>query len=287
MNDTDLDIILGIAGYQLTGQEKRDALERIASDPELSAELASQVAALEGLKTIRAVSMTAAERASLRSNLRERLHLDPLAPAVVATRQRRPWWQPVLGLASAAALIVAIVSVPSMFSGSDDSGVDIVAVAPETAAVEDTARNQDDTGGGDLTIAVPEVAQDDVLEFFADADALVPTTKSAPIAGTDTSGEDEGRTLEDGIESGDEGTDGALENGAALLGTPFTTFEAEEVEVCLTSLEEALPPGELVAHAATTTAAGVIVHFGIGPPDGIEYAVSVDISTCSIVDIDG
>ena len=287
MNDTDLDIILAIAGCQLTGQEKKDALERIAADPELSAELASQIAALEGLKTIGGVSMTAAERATLRSNLRERLHLDPLAPAVVATRQGRPWWQPVLGLASAAALLIAIVVAPSVFSSSDDSGTDIVAVAPETAAVEDTARNQSDTSGGDLSTAVPEVAPDDVIEFFAATDnTLVPTTKSAPIAGTNTIDEDEGGTLEDGTAQ-DEGTDGALDSDAVLLETPFTTFETAEVESCLNSLEDALPPGELVAHAATTSDDGAVLHFGIMTPDGIEYAVSIDVSTCSIVDIGG
>ena len=76
MNDQDRDLILAYAAGQLSGADAEAASARIASDPELAAEFADQELAMSSLSSIPAVSMTASERAGLRSNLITQLNLD-------------------------------------------------------------------------------------------------------------------------------------------------------------------------------------------------------------------
>ncbi|NHZ71099.1 MAG: hypothetical protein GWP18_05605, partial [Proteobacteria bacterium] len=109
MNDADISLIISLANDELNGQDRLAALERVSASPEMARELAVQIEmkdAVQGMPDVTA--MTETERTALRSDLIEELHLES-APVVALPKKRRlPWWRPVFGLASAAALVVAI-----------------------------------------------------------------------------------------------------------------------------------------------------------------------------------
>ena len=84
MNDQDRDLIAALAEGSLGTEAAEAATARIESDPELTAEYADQVAALEFLTSSASPRMTAAERTTLHANLTEQLGLvapPPSAPA--------------------------------------------------------------------------------------------------------------------------------------------------------------------------------------------------------------
>ncbi|MEN8239009.1 MAG: hypothetical protein ABFR53_07405 [Actinomycetota bacterium] len=294
MNDTDRDIILAIADGQLTGQAKQDALARISADPELGEELAAQVAAMDDLEQLEPARMTSSERAALRSALVEQLNLQPAIPAVPASKRTRRWWQPVLGLASAAVLLVAIVVVPSMLSGSDDSSTDLVAIAEQTETTTESAEDAgadaaEDTdtataGASDAQFALPHVEQQGVEQYFANAppgqeesdtiaDAAETVTTVAETA--ETKAADEGAADEE-----------ILEEGFARLAAPLMMVDRAIVEDCLDTLADSLPQGTHRPIAATSADSGIVVHFGVDTDDGVEHSVSIDIETCTITPLD-
>lgn len=286
MNDIDLDIILAIADNRLTGQAKRDALQRIAADPELGEELAAQIATMDELKSLDPALMTPAERATLRANLIEQLHLSPATPTVVAGPQRRPWWQPALAFASAAALLVAIVAVPSMFSGSDDSSADFVAIAPATTTSVATAEldasrqgsaSADNAASPTSPVLVPQIVEQEVQEFFA---AAPPSSDTKGAASSD-----------DAADSGtDEGTDETIPEVTAASAEAFTaaeTFAINEaaIEACLETLANDLPGGNHIPRAATLDDGATVIHFGVDTSDGVVYSFSIDLEECVITSL--
>jgi len=283
MTDTDLDIILAIADGRLTGQAKSDALARIASDPGLGAELAEQIAAMEDLKALEPATMTSAERTALRSALVEQLNLQPAAPVLDMEKHRRPWWQPVLGLTSAAALLMAIVVVPSMLSGSNDSAQDVVAIAPEATTPVDRVAELDD-GVPDAattpsTVLVAQVAAQDVQEFFSSV-SLSDATTGSTIA--------EDLTEAAGGASDDETPDASDISEAVaepLASSALIAVDAARLEACLSSLADELPRGEHLPFAATLDAGVVTIHFGISTDDGVAYSISIALDTCSITSL--
>lgn len=289
MNDTDLDIILAIADDRLTGQEKQDALERIAADPELGEELAAQISAMDDLKSLEPALMTPEERTVLRASLVEQLHLSPAAPAVITKPQRRPWWQPVLGLASAAALLIAIVAVPSMFSGSDDSSADIVAiesVATTSAASSgefddgDASSSSTRAAAADTiasTIVVPVVTDEAAQEFLAAAPLSIDTTVATISDEVAASGaEDEA--------AGDLALTDTQSVDLTSTSDPITV-DAVQLENCLAALIDDLPEGTHIPMAATLDDEGTVVHFGLDTGDGVVYSVSIDLETCTITSL--
>jgi hypothetical protein len=283
MNDTDLDIILALADDQLTGEAKQAALERIAADPELGEELAAQVAAMGELRSLEPALMTSSERAALRSALVEQLNLQPAAPVVTTPSQTRPWWVPVLGLASAAALLLAIVAVPSIFSGSDDSPAEFVAIAPEATTPVDSAEElvdsgdesalaKDEVGEASLsTVVVPQIDEKDVQEFFNASPPSVDTTVSTSRGDVDDSA---------GV--AEASPDTTFESIERVSPTDPIAIDAAQLEECLILLGDSLPEGEYVPRAATLDDEATIVHFGIDASDGVVHSVSVDLETCVI-----
>jgi hypothetical protein len=283
MNDTDLDIILALADDQLTGEAKQAALERIAADPELGEELAAQVAAMDELRSLEPALMTSSERAALRSALVEQLNLQPAAPVVTTPSQTRPWWVPVLGLASAAALLLAIVAVPSIFSGSDDSPAEFVAIAPEATTPVDSAEElgdsgdesalaKDEVGEASLsTVVVPQIDEKDVQEFFNASPPSVDTTVSTSRGDVDDSA---------GV--AEASPDTTFESIERVSPTDPIAIDAAQLEECLKLLGDSLPEGEYVPRAATLDDEATIVHFGIDASDGVVHSVSVDLETCVI-----
>ena len=89
MNDADLDIILGITNGRLTGQQKQDALDLIAADPELSEELAIQVSAMDEFGALEPAHMTPSEKLTLRNSLVEHLHLASAVPVATTSKQSK------------------------------------------------------------------------------------------------------------------------------------------------------------------------------------------------------
>jgi len=290
MTDTDLDIILAIADGRLTGRAKRDALARIATDPELGEALASQIAAMDELKSLEPALMTPSERAALRSALVEQLNLQPVAPVVEMAKLRRAWWQPVLGLASAAALLIAIVVVPSMFSSGDDSSADFVAIAPEASTSAETVTELDagdtDTSAaegseaepGTAVFVVPQVTAEELQKFFA---TLPPPPDSAP--GTTIVGLT-GAGVGDESQGPDDGTDSStsLRSAEPLAEGELVELNADTVAECLTDLGDALPSGELVPIAATLDNGQIVAHFGSVVDGQVSYSISIVLDTCTI-----
>lgn len=286
MNETDIDIILAIAEGRLSGTSEEEALEHIAADPELGRELAAQMSAIEELQSIPPGVMTAAERTLLRQSLIEQLNLAPADAKAIPVKQRRAWWQPMLGLATAAAFVLAIVVVPSMLGDSDD-GSDIAAIAPLTTVQDQAAVSQAEvtettsaaasatSEGGDTT-DVPEVPEDDVESFLFDAGAATEgqeTTVESTKA--ESPSEDTGEL--------DEAADSDTSNDRSAPGT--ASVNSAELNACLATIQDELPEGLLIPLAATTTDTGHIVHLGIESDSGVDYAISVDLSTCSITAI--
>jgi hypothetical protein len=285
MNDADLDIILEITNGRLTGQAQQDALDRIAADPELSKELAAQIAVMDELSALEPALMTPKESVSLRNSLIEQLHLEPTVPVARAATQRRPWWQ--LGLVSAAAVLVAIVVVPSMLSGNDDSSSDVVAIAPEaTEAVEsDANRGNPDTdadgkreteGASDAgatantsTTLLPHIAADEVQGFFA-----VPP---APIDTVSTTSTD------DLADAAEDMADETSAPSASSSATPDEiAIDLMQVDECLAELAPVLPVGEHTPLAVTLDGDMTTIHFGVDSGSDIEYSVSIELETCTM-----
>ena len=280
MNDTDLEIILAVADGQLTGQAKQDALERIAADPELAEELAAQIAAMDGLRSLEPSLMSSSERAALRSALVAQLNLQPAAPTVAVDKQRRPWWQPVLGLASAAALLLAIVVVPSMLSDNEDGSADLVAIAlTETTSVATNAQEDSTESAGTAdadrnestpTVVVPRIDENEVQEFFAAAppsgDTNVIVSQEDTAAG----------------ESSDEPNDSETPSAALLAEPELVAIDAGRLETCMETLADDLPEGIHLARAVTIDDGVATVHLGIDSQEGTTYSFSIDLDTCTI-----
>ena len=272
MNDTDLDLIIAIADGRLTGQAEQDALTRISSDPELSGELAAQISAMDELKMLEPALMTASERTALRNTLIEQLNLSPAAP-VAAVAARRPWWQPVLGLASAAAVIILIVALPSVFTSSDDSSADFVALAPgettSTAAateIEAAAERATPTS----PVLVPHIAREDVEEFFdAPPPDVVPTEEATGSADA----QDEAQP------------DTTVPSVALDTTVEFVAVDTGQLDDCLEQLRGDIPVGDHIPTAVTLSDDATLVHFGIGPGEELGYSVSIDLDTCTLVSL--
>ena len=292
MNNTDIDLILALAEGRLSGQAKQEALQHIAENPNLGTELASQISVMEELQSMPPAHMTAQERAELRSSLIEQLHITAAPVVVQTTKQRRPWWQPVLGLASAAVLVLAVVIVPGMFGDGNDRSSEIVAVERESASVDDgrdaadpqtTAAAEDDGLGGEV-VSVPLVTESDVADFFVDiAGAVEPAGAQFEAEDGVTAPEESPTTLEDAAADNADELD---EDAAALrLAPPAVEFDLSALDECLNSLADPLPEGDLTPHAATETDDGHIVHLGVETDSGIEYALSIEPTTCTVVPI--
>jgi len=145
MSDHDLDLIAELINGNLSPDERRAALARVAADPELRSEYETQVAVASLLSETPAPTMTAAERSEMHTSLRQQLNLDDSPAAAVAAPSRwQRWWAPVTGLAAAAAVIIGVVIVlPD--NGSDDSLQ--FAVAEVTSTIEASRNDGADVAG--------------------------------------------------------------------------------------------------------------------------------------------
>jgi hypothetical protein len=275
MNDQDRDLIAALAEGRLGGAAVEDAIARIEADSELASEYADQVVALELLQSSAVPQMTADERSTLRMNLAEQLGLAPgTAPAPTASKRRIPWWQPVFGLATAAAVVTAIVILPGTLTGGS---ADIASV--EVAIAEfDNAREEElpttTTQSSAATVETQE-APDDAGTILADEmDIAVYETESVELG--DLLKQARGADSPDAVER-------------RLMGFAFRStvdLDSAEVERCLNVLADDIPEGvvKTLVIGAEVLVEDTIVHVGFDFGAGIEDALSFELESCSLIE---
>ena len=270
MNDHDRDLILDLTEGTLSADDAARARARVASDPDLAAAYQTQMATKAHLESLPPVAMAADERSSLRKDLIDQLHLDG-APASAASPPRRgfAWWRPIAGIAGVAAVVAAIVVLPGALGGSDDAGSDAgseVALTSETRVAGDSAEggSSDEAesapvaGNGEESPAVAEVPQFTTLDG---ADLLAATegaTTPAEIA-------DSVYTLEP---------------------TSSAMIDVSEVESCLERLADALPRGDVAPVALEERDGDALLFLTVTEADDVASVVTVNLTTCSLVDVD-
>lgn len=269
MNDHDIDLIVDLIESQLSASEAESALARIMADPELSAAYAEQLSVRSDLEALPTASMTAAEKDALNTALVGQLRLDATPVAVPVPRNRKAWWAPVIGITAAAAAVTAIFIVPGM-SGSDDSSSDTTIVASAAArAPEDTAED------GSAEFGVSE--------------------EEAPVAQSPTNDEQvtvvelDGADLVDVLDAtAGESTPEAVQDQLSLLGYTELSLVSEEVLAeCISSISAQVPAEttDIVLFGVDTSGPTQIAHIGLIFDDGIGAAMSVDLATCTVVDL--
>jgi len=275
MNDADIELIISLANDELDGQEQIDALARINADPSLASELATQISVIDTVQSLPRADMTASERTTLHANLVEQLHLEETPLAAVAVKRKLAWWQPVVGLASVAAVVFAIVVVPNMLSSrsSDDAAFQELR--------SDTTQEFSSAGGSTETTSAAADADTSVAD-----DAAV---EEAPSAGTAESGaadlqlyripadrQEEFNDLATGETSSDLLSEKLARSGFAL----GTTIDPKELQACLQLLADEFPGGVLlpIGDGDANT-----VFLGVDAGNGIDEILEVDLETCSLV----
>lgn len=274
MNDQDRDLILAYASGQLSGADADAASARIASEPELAAELADQELAMSALSSIPAATMTATERAGLRSNLTTQLNLEP-APVVAAAPKRSiAWWKPVAGLAAAAAVVAAVVVLPSTLQGDDDS---ITALQPAMDAVEEETLSS---------------ASDSVDGSSADDGASPEAGATTTTAASELAGESDAAAdfRTDDVLDATEGNDTPAEaedslNAAQYKLAPVDPSRGSTLESCVEQLSDELPPGDLITLGTTIVDGTETLFVGIADESGIVSVASIDLDACRVIEI--
>lgn len=282
MNDQDRDLILSLAEGRLSRTAAEDATARIEADPELASEYAQQLSAIEFLGSSADPNMTATERETLHANLIAQLHLEPEPTPVVAPSRGSRWWQPVFGLAAAAAVIAAIVILPGTLTGdSSDTSFEVAVGALESDVIESTttaaATSEAPLAGTGDTRATADASD-------GTASALGSEESINMIYDTGTVPLDELLVQVQGALNRND----AYSKLAPLELEETSVLDEDALSVCLERIGADLPDVQnIVPIGKTVDAAGsTIVHLGFDSGSGVESGsgASVDLSTCEIVD---
>lgn len=273
MNDQDRDLIAALAEGLLSGTEAEDALARIEADPEMSAEYSGQLSALDFLGSGVTPLMTTAERDVLHVNLTEQLGLvSKPTPTPSPVRRRLPWWQPVFGLATAAAVVAAIVILPGTLTGgsSDNASFDLVSAELESTDVDQTQTTAAAAGAAD---GVQEAAPLDARALDDEAEIAVHETDTV--------------SLEDLLKqtSGADSPD-AVEEQLSTFGFESTVdLNAAAIDRCIHELSDDLPDGIIDSRVIGANAQDdkTIVHLGFDFGSGIEDGLSFVLDDCTLV----
>lgn len=267
MNDQDRDLIAALVEGSLSGIAAERAVTRIEADPELASEYAAQLTALAFLQSGAVPQMTSLEREALHTNLTQRLGLTRDIKAHVRRKRGIPRWQPALGLAIAATAVAAIVILPSPLTvGSTDSA--------ETVISAERERLNEETATEPFSFA----QQQDV-----DSTGRLSTEEST-IAIYDTDAVDLADLLE--RTKGAAGPNDISSKLSSLQFTRRATVNMEAITMCLDQIEPVLPPGihKILPLGAEEANGSTIVHFGFDFGSGIDTGVSIDMTSCEIVD---
>lgn len=276
MNEHDRDLILGLADGSLTGDDAAAARARIDADPTLAAELAIQEAVRADLDALPSVGLTEAERSDLRAGLRTQLRLDDAPPAVATVPERRRTfrWQPVFGLGAAAVFIAAVVILPGTLGGSSDDSSDEALVETTVAAF--------DVVGGEGDADVGDGAEEDATSDANVAEnGAPPADASARVPELD---QVDGADLLGAVRQA-ETPEQLSESIAPRTTGPLVDVDLESAEQCLEQLGNRTPDGDKTLMGADETDDGMVVYFAV-LLDGAESVITVNLDSCTIVDID-
>ena len=265
MNDRDKDLIVDLLEGRLSRADSEAAMSRVADDPEFAAAYRQQMVVRDALAGQHEPMMSDAERSALRTRLVDELNI---VDQPVRSRPERPirrWWQPVLGLTTVAAAVVAIALLPGSLgsSSSDDAGP------------ADTSFNTSD-GAESLPPAagLERDAGDDTVALFAPGEPV--EVVDLPDA-----------RVEELLEATEGNTTPAeVEQNMTALGYSKSLFiDGSMIENCVDAIRSSLPAGtsSVLVLGADTTGDTTIVHLGLTMDDGIEAVVTIDLDDCSIL----
>ena len=266
MNDNDRDLILDLTEGTLSADDAARARAFVASDPALAADYQTQIATKAHLESLPPIAMAADERSALRQELIEQLHLDS-RPKSVASPSRRgfAWWKPIAGIAGVAAVVAAIVVLPGSLGGSDDAGTE-VALTSETRVASDSSAG----GASDEAESAP-------VEGTAEES---PTVAEVPEF-TSLDGADLLEATE-GAQSPAEITDSV----SMLDPTSTAVIDVSAVEACLEGLADQLPRGDVSPVALEQRDGDALLFLTVTEAEGVASVVTVNLTTCSLVDLD-
>ncbi len=272
MNEQERDLILGLTAGSLSPSEAAAARAKIDADPNLSAELAIQTQIRDSLGSLPGISMTAAERSELRSHVQSALSLDEPAatsepsgrPAGRSAGRRVSWWQPLLGVAAAAAVVTAIVVLPGGLGGTDSQDM-----ALETETTVATADSRD--AGVE---ALPEVGT------LGSEESADPAPVAEVQSFTDADGSDLLALTEGAATPKD--IDELLEAVSATR----STVDVDVVEACLEAIGRSLPSGDKTLLGVGDLDGAEVAYFAVIDENGVSSVLTIDLSTCTVVAID-
>ena len=278
MNDQDRDLIAALAEGQLSTADAQDAISRVEAEPELATEYSDQVAAIQFLQSAAVPRMTATERSTLHTNLTEQLGLIPVAtPAPVPSRKKAQWWAPVLGLATAAVVVAAVI----MFPGStDDTFQEVSAnldVENDSGAQSAETLQPTTTAAAGAAESSPSAA-DQGLD--AETEALLQDSATS-VYETDTVDLDTLLDQADGADDPD-----AVQRQLSPFGfTSTVDLDSDETAACINDLETEIPDGvvEVLFLGADVGDDATTVHVGFDYGSGVEDGLSFDLETCELV----
>lgn len=270
MNDQERELIAELAQGVLSPAEADAAFVRVAADTELSLEYEAQVAALAFLHSADTPRLTVTERESLHVNLMQQLGLTPVAAAAAPKKRRSRWLQPALGLVTVAGVFAAVVILPNVLSGSSSDTADFVALSPVTteAPLSQSSATTTAAASGSPESAVSAEADDGNSLFFfregtVELDGLLEKVQGARST-------DEIVTLLTATSAASRGSLASSPDVPRCIDVLQSQFLDENVDILPIGIE-----GD---------AAGDILLFGYDHGDGIQSVVSVDATTCEIVD---
>jgi len=280
---SDHDLITELISGQLSPEERRAALIRVAADPELQSEYETQLTTASLLRDAPAPTMTATERSNLHAALRQQLHLDDArAPVAPAPSRWQRWWAPITGLAAAAAVVVgAVVILPD--SGTDDSLQ--FAAAEVTSTVQASRSDEADMGGSaDSAGSIEEeqtttAASEELAPTTAAEDGITGTLEAAGAASPPSIPHVPDVDLDQlGLAYARGADEFANElNKSAESADPV---ESSEVNACLDASGDAAGDAS-ISIVATATIEGVdVVVLSVTPTTGDPYLVALDVTTC-------
>lgn len=266
MNDQDRDLILALAAGTLSAADAEVARARIAADPSLAHELSVQQAVSRELSSVAPVAMSTEERSELHSNLIAALNLETATtPAPVRTSRSIAWWKPMFGVAAAAMFVTAVIVLPGTLS-SDDSAADAaLGTAPTTVAGAEFSPTDGTAEAGDAG-ASEEAAPGTTTEVltFSETD------------GADLLAATEGKSTPESINE-------AL---AEEMPVSRSVLDLTTAEACIENLDSALAPGTKVVLGVEERNGDLLVFLGIDDGSGVESVATVNLTSCSLVDVD-
>lgn len=266
MNEQERDLILGLTADALPSAEAAEARAQIEADPTLAQELAIQTNIRDALASLPEISMTAAERTELRSRVRGALNLDvPDRAMPEPARRRVTWWQPLFGLAAAAAVVTAIVVLPGGLGGTDAQ--DAALESDTTVASADV---RDDGGGDEAPGAEP------FSEESADPEPAGEVQAFTGLDGSDLLALTEGAATPKDINELLEGTATATRS----------TVDVDQVEACLEAIGTGLPSGDKTLLGVGDLEGAEVAYFAVIDGTGVSSVLTIDLSTCTVVAID-